>query len=214
MTKIILSAIPILAAILVGGTILPSFANNVMICDNTHHITGGAIINADVVVPVGHSCTISSSTVNGDITNHGIQLVVRSSNINGNISSDSFAGILITGEITSGPTIVDGNISVVGAIDIEIGVFGPTSVSGNVRIQDTNSGNIISTPIGKNLALDGIHGTLNIVNVNVGKNFSAENSHIIVLSSNTIVKNAKCLNIDALVGVGNSYGNNNNGCPV
>ena len=168
--KMTLFAIPVLAAILVGGTVLPSFANDVVICDN--FITG--TIDADVVVPAGETCLISSATINGNFSSDGAVLIIISQGL--------------------GPIIVNGNIHIINAGTITTDGGFVASVSGNVKIEDTNS--------------------VHLSNFEIGKNLTAENNQSVFLLDTDVAKNAKCLNNGSVTGIGNTYGKNNNGCPV
>ena len=174
MTKMTLFAIPILAAILVGGTILPSFANDVVICDSNYIISNDEI-NADVVVPAGETCFIFDSTINGNISSDGAFLIIFFSDFN--------------------PVVVNGNIHIInaGSLQSDSGVDG-IIVSGNVKIEDTDN--------------------VDLAGYKIGKNLTVENNQDVVLDEIDVGKNAKCLNNGSVSGSGNTYGKNNNGCPV
>ena len=166
--KIILSAIPILAAILVGGTILPSFANDVVICDSNNTISHDEI-NADVVVPAGETCFIFESTINGNISSDGAFLIIFFSDFN--------------------PVVVNGNIHIInaGSIESDSGVDG-IIVSGNVKIEDTDNVSLIGFEIGKNLVVEN-NQDVDLVGFDVGKNAKCLNNGSVTGSGNTYGKN-------------------------
>jgi hypothetical protein len=142
--------------------------------------TVGATTVEEVDVPVGATCTLEGTTVDGNVTiGGGATLVAR------NVS-------------------IDGDVQAEGALVVD--VIGPSTIGGNFQIEDGGSSTITGTRIDGDLKWESQNGRLDARGNTIGGNLQADdNGGGLTLSGNNLGGDLQCEgNTTPPVGGGNS----------
>jgi hypothetical protein len=178
--KIALFAIPVLAAILIGGTIAPTYAGGVIVCDNDKNtpLTGDQG-GDDIVSVAGKDCYIENATnINSIILSGAGQVNIEFADVSGNIlitgSTDKVkikdsTGIIIFASENTGSHVEVMDNTTSGVIFVDTNSVAVFKVSGNTALDiDMLSNDVEKIAFCKNNSPDATGGSNTYNGVNNG----------------------------------------------